>query len=320
VSAETWATVASPLVELAAAIGVAAAFSLAWSTRSEIELASTGTVLVALVLMYRPLHGLAQSVLGWWSGLASLDRIDELLALPAAKHVSDARPGASVRTVELRELCFDYGDRPVLQGINARFSAGQLVAVTGPSGSGKSTLLALIAGVLEADAGAVEIDGALTPARARTEITAWMPQTPALFRDTIIANIALGDDEPDRARVLEAASHAGLDFVNERTLGYDSVLREGGRDLSVGQRQRVTLARALYRDSPIVLLDEPTSALEKAREEHVLRVCRALADRGHIVIVATHRDDFLRYADHVLELRDSKVIAWDERATSLLLH
>ncbi|MDH3842376.1 MAG: ABC transporter ATP-binding protein/permease [Myxococcales bacterium] len=321
VRTETWGTVASPLVELAAALGIAAVFALAWATRSNLDLASSGTVLVALILMYRPLHGLAQSIFGWSSGLASLDRLDELLRLPAREAPEGSVHETKVRTLALQGLSFGYADRPVLKAADVRFAAGELVVVTGPSGAGKSTLLAVLAGILGPTEGTVTIDGAPVTTDSRTKMTAWMPQTPTLFHDTVVANITLGDPHPSRDRALEAAKRAGLDsFVMARPNGYDGLLLEGGSDLSAGERQRVTLARALYRQAPILLLDEPTSALDGVQEANVLRVCQEHANLGCIVIVATHRDDFLRHADRVLKLRNATVVEWDERATNRMLH
>ncbi len=321
VRTETWGTVASPLVELAAALGIAAVFALAWATRSNLDLASSGTVLVALILMYRPLHGLAQSIFGWSSGLASLDRLDELLRLPAREAPEGSVHETKVRTLALQGLSFGYGDRPVLKAADVRFAAGELVVVTGPSGAGKSTLLAVLAGILGPTEGTVTIDGAPVTTDSRTKMTAWMPQTPTLFHDTIVANITLGDPHPSRDRALEAAKRAGLDsFVMARPNGYDGLLLEGGSDLSAGERQRVTLARALYRQAPIFLLDEPTSALDGVQEANVLRVCQEHANLGCIVIVATHRDDFLRHADRVLKLQNATVVEWDERVTNRMLH
>ncbi|MDH3202055.1 MAG: ABC transporter ATP-binding protein/permease, partial [Myxococcales bacterium] len=321
VRAETWGTVASPLVELAAALGIAAAFALAWATRSNLDLASAGTVFVALILMYRPLHGLAQSIFGWSSGLASLDRLDELLRLPTQDTAGGVVHQTGVQTLELQRLSFGYGDRPVLNAAEVRFKAGELVAITGPSGAGKSTLLAVVAGILDPTEGTITVDGAPVTTDSRTTMTAWMPQAPTLFHDTIVANITLGDTHPHRGRALEAAKRAGLDsFVMARPNGYDGILLEGGGDLSAGERQRVTFARALYREAPILLLDEPTSALDGEQEANVLRVCREQADLGCIVIVATHRDDFLRHADRVLKLQNAMVIEWDEQASNRTLH
>ncbi len=321
IAAETWSAVAGPMVELAGALGIAVVFALAWSTRSSVDLAATGTVLVALVLMYRPLHGLAQAVFGWWSGLASLDRLDELFCLSAEPLEPRAPHTEPIASLRLDDIAFGYDDRPVLKGASASFRGGELVAIAGASGAGKSTLLSLLAGVLPPARGGALVDGVRVSRDALTAVTAWMPQNPALFRDTILNNIAFGTDAPDRARVIEVCrrvdAHA---FIAARPRGYDGMLHEGGADLSMGQRQRLTLARALYRAAPVLLLDEPTSALDDEQERNVIRVCREHADLGGLVIVATHREDFLRHADRVLELRDGTVIEWAGRTADALLH
>jgi ABC-type multidrug transport system fused ATPase/permease subunit len=322
IAAETWSAAAGPLVELAGALGIALVFALAWSTRGSVDIAATGTVLVAIVLMYRPLHGLAQAVFGWWSGLASLDRLDELLRLSAEPSTSAvARRTEPVRSLHLESLSFDYGGEPVLKGVTASFREGEVVAITGASGAGKSTLLGLVAGVLPPARGSIAIDGSPVPRGALIAATAWMPQAPALFHDTILNNVALGSDRPDRARVLEMCRRVGAHaFIAARPEGYEGILQEGGTDLSMGQRQRITLARALYPSAPVLLLDEPTSALDDEHERNVIRVCREHADLGGLVIVATHREDFLRRADRVLEVRDGTVIEWERRTADALLH
>ncbi len=321
IAAETWSTVAAPLVELAGALGVAVVLALAWSTRSSLDAAATGTVLVALVLMYRPLHGLAQAVFGWWAGLASLDRLDEVLALPTTQFEGVSTRSEPVASLSIENLCFGYAGQPVLRGVTASVQSGDLVAITGPSGAGKSTLLGLLAGVLPAAGGHVGINQVPCSRAELLEVAAWMPQNPALFRDTVLHNVALGSDHPERARAIEVCRWVDAhDFIAERPLGYEAVLQEGGIDLSMGQRQRLTLARALYRGAPVLLLDEPSSALDDVQERNVIRVCREHADRGGIVIVATHREDFLRHADRVLELRDGTVIEWERRTADALLH
>ena len=267
IAAETWTSAAGPLVELAGALGIAMVFALAWSSRGSVDLAATGTVLVALILMYRPLHGLAQALFGWWSGLASLDRLDELLSLSAEPPEPEAAQCTEpVASLGLEELSFGYDGEPVVNGATASFRQGEVVAITGASGAGKSTLLGLLAGLLPPDGGTIAIDGAPAPRHVLTAVTSWMPQNPVLFHDTILHNVALGSDRPDRARVLEVCrrvdAHA---FIAARPQGYEGVLQEGGTDLSMGQRQRITLARALYRSAPVLLLDEPSSALD---DEH----------------------------------------------------
>lgn len=321
IAAETWGTVAAPLVELVAAIGIAFAVGVAWASRGGVDLESTGTVLAALVLMFRPLHGLAQSVFGWSSGLACLDRLDELLRLPSGPRPPEPRTRRDCRSVSIRGATFSYGLEPVLDRARGVFSRGELVVVTGPSGSGKSTFLALLGGLLQPDHGDIALDGDPATAPARLATAAWMSQTPQLFHDSIVSNITLGDAVPDRRRMLAAAVEAGVDeFVNDRPHGYEAVIRENGEDLSLGQRQRIALARAFYRKASMLLLDEPTSALDDTHAERIVRACRARADAGQLVFVATHRSDFLRQADRVVEVRSGGIYEWAQSDQRPFLH
>ncbi|MEM7137141.1 MAG: ABC transporter ATP-binding protein [Myxococcota bacterium] len=321
IRAESWSVMLSPMVELLGAVAVASALAVAWSTRSSVDVASAGTVLAAMVLLYRPLQGLAQATFAWWSGLATLDRIDELLALPVSPVSTSEDRTTSVQTLELERVSFAYADEPVLAEVTLQFETGELVVVCGESGSGKSTLLGILGGILDPTRGEVTYDGQRASAAKRAATAAWMSQTPQLFHGTVLENITLGDPKPSRGQALLAAERAGVDsFVHRRPGGFESLVADGGRNLSVGQRQRLTLARALYRQAPILLLDEPTAALGAEQEREVVQLCRAIADRGALVVVASHREDFRRVADRVLEVRHARVHRSDQGEDHVLLH
>jgi subfamily B ATP-binding cassette protein MsbA len=320
VRAQTWQGAIGPLVELGGALAIGTAIALAARTRTDLDLASTATVLSSLVLLYRPLQGLAHAAFGFWAGLGSLDRLDELLRLPTEAQSSEAQRSAATPSLELNSLSFAYEGRAVLSGLTASFRPSELVVLVGVSGAGKSTLLKLLAGVLDDPAGAIRLNAQSASQSQLRSASAWMPQEPVLFHDTVLQNIALGDPEPDRARVIAVARRVDADeFIELRPNGYDGLLAEGGTDLSVGQRQRIALARALYRETPILLLDEPTAALDSEQERRVLQICRAHADAGGIVLAASHRSEWIRHADRVLELRDGRLHAW-KYADSQALH
>jgi len=304
VAAETWAAAAGPVIELGAVLGLALALAMAWSTRGDLDVAAAGTVLVALLLMVRPLVALGQSLVGWFSGLSALDRLDELLGLPRAPLMESELVDAQIGEVVVDRVCFAYDDSALLEDASARFGAGELCVLVGASGAGKSTLLALLAGILEPSAGEICFDSNGTRAdRARR--CAWMPQSVTLFRGSFLDNIALGDDAPDRRRAIEAAKRAEIhEVIAARPGGYEGVIEEGGANLSIGQRQRLAFARLVYRDANVWLLDEPSSALDSRLEAAMIEHSLEHATRGGIVVVATHRQAWVRRAHRVWTLCD----------------
>ncbi|MBF4629795.1 thiol reductant ABC exporter subunit CydD [Clavibacter michiganensis subsp. phaseoli] len=243
-------------------------------------------------------------------GVAAADDVLGILEEERAGRAARAVPGMAHATapagdaLAVRDLSVSRGDRPVLAGIHATFPRGRVTAVTGPSGVGKSSLVAAILGHLPAG-GAVgwvdDRDAASTPRPPVPIEIAWAGQRPGLVAGTVRENVALGVSDPDDALVRRALALAAADGVDP-----DLVLGVGGQGLSGGQAQRVAVARAVHRalavDCPLVLLDEPSSALDAATEERLARGIRALADQGRAVVVVTHRGALVRAADAELRL------------------
>ncbi|WP_267243524.1 thiol reductant ABC exporter subunit CydD [Streptomyces sp. PR69] len=182
---------------------------------------------------------------------------------------------------------------------------GETVALVGPSGAGKSTLLDVVLGFTEPDEGRVRVGGAdlagLDPDRWREQI-AWVPQRPYLFAGTVAENVRLARPDADAAAVRAALADAGAaEFVAALPQGLDTRIGEDGAGLSAGQRQRLALARAFLADRPLLLLDEPTAALDGATEEAVVEAVRRLA-RGRTVLLVVHRPALLAVADRVVAL------------------
>ena len=195
-------------------------------------------------------------------------------------------------TLEGRDLVVLRGGRRILDEATILVRPGEAVAIQGPSGSGKSTLVRVLATLLEADAGAVMLDGRdareIAPSRFRTRI-AFLAQQPAMFdgtvRDNLAAGPALHGDSLDDARARDLIAAVGLD---------DSVQLREARTLSGGEKQRVALARALANDPQVLLLDEPTAALDPEAGELIVTLLRDLRARGLSVVMVTHVDAHAR--------------------------
>jgi ABC-type multidrug transport system fused ATPase/permease subunit len=239
--------------------------------------------------------------------LEVLDLEPEVRDAPDAIALVGVRHGLRFRGVEFRYRA----DRPALSEVDLETPVGTITAVVGPTGAGKSTLLALALRLFDPDRGAVEIDGIdlrslrLSSLRAHVAIAL---QENLLFGTTIRENIRYAVPEASDAAVRAAARAACADeFIEKLPLGYDTPLGERGTKLSTGQRQRLSIARAVLKDAPVLLLDEPTASLDAETEARVLRNLAAWG-RGRAILLVTHRLSTLRYADRVVVLERGHVV------------
>ena len=235
-----------------------------------------------------------------------LDREREVRDLPGARTL-DAFSDA----IRFEGVRFSYGDEIVLDGVDLTIAKGETVALVGRSGCGKSTLANLLLRFYDPTEGRISIDGndlrqaTLDSLRRQIGI---VTQETVLFDDTVLNNIAYGETGVALERVKEVAraSHAD-EFIDRLPQGYDTMLGEGGTRLSMGQRQRLTIARALLKDPPILILDEATSALDSESEALVQRALEVLmSDRTSLVIA--HRLATVRQADRIVVMQDGKVV------------
>lgn len=218
--------------------------------------------------------------------------------------------GSSGYRVELRDVTFRYGeeDRPVLDGFGVSFAAGRTTAIVGPSGSGKSTILALVAGLQAAESGEILIGERPVGSGERTGLVSAVFQHPYLFDGTIRENVRSGDPSADEDRLRKVLTLARVDEIAARLPdGLDTRVGEGGRALSVGERQRVSIARALLKPARVLLVDEATSALDPANEAAVAAALARGASRQTRIVVA-HRLSTIAEADRVIFLERGRIV------------
>lgn len=247
-----------------------------------------------------------------------LDRVFELLDLePEVADAPDAEPLPPLRDgVRFTGVRFRYQpDRPCLEGIDLEAKRGTVTALVGPTGSGKSTLVTLLLRLFDPDAGAIEIDGRdlrgirLESLRRNVGIAL---QENLLFGTTVRENIRMAVPDASDEAVREAARVACADrFIEALPDGYDTLLGERGAKLSTGQRQRLSIARAVLKDPPILVLDEPTASLDAETEIELLRRLAAWG-RERVIFLVTHRLGTIRRADQIVVLREGRVV---ERGT-----
>ncbi|MEY9992664.1 ATP-binding cassette subfamily C protein CydCD [Streptomyces sp. V4I8] len=268
--------------------------------------------LVILVLApeaYLPLRQVGAQYHAAAEGLSAAEEIFEVLETPV--------PASGTATVPTGAVSFEFEGASVrypgrsadaLTGVSFAVEPGETVALVGPSGAGKSTLLNVLLGFVRPAEGRVLVAGAdlaeLDLEEWRSRI-AWVPQRPHLYAGTIAENVRLARPDADDAAVRRALGDAGaLEFVDALPQGVETVLGEDGAGLSAGQRQRLALARAFLADRPVLLLDEPTAALDGATEAEVVEAVRRLAV-GRTVLLVVHRPALLGVADRVVRLAEA---------------
>ncbi len=278
---------------------------------------SLGTLLVFISYLRQvldPMRSLAKMTSTFSKGGASAERVEEVLRVEAT--ITDrpnAIPAVGIRgDLELRNVTFGYEPgRPVLRDVNLRARPGETIALVGPTGSGKSTIAALLTRLYDPDAGEVLLDGRdirdYTVTSLRDNVAVVLQES-ILLSGSIADNIAFGNPDASYARVRRAANAAFVDeFVLNMPDRFDSVVSERGGSLSGGQRQRIAIARALVKDAPVVVLDEPTSSLDVLSEQYVMRGLERLTSRGTVLVIA-HRLSTLRKADRIYVLEKGRIV------------
>ncbi|PYL16617.1 MAG: ABC transporter ATP-binding protein [Verrucomicrobia bacterium] len=285
-----------------------------------------GTLLVFsayLLMLYQPLESITYTAWAMEGATAGakrcfevLDREDDVVDSPNAVAIESAK-GA----IGFHNVSFGYAqDRQVLHAVDLRIEPNQMIAIVGGTGAGKSTLLSLVPRFYDPTSGSVTLDGRdvreIKKKSLRAQIGIVLQDT-LLFSTTIRENIAYGRPEATDDEIIDAAKRAQADeFIQQLPNGYGSTVGERGGQLSVGQRQRIGIARAFLKNAPVLLLDEPTSALDPATEAAIMETIKELM-RGRTTLIATHRLATIHDVDRIVVIERGRIVE-QGRGTELL--
>lgn len=305
----------SHLTEFLGALGVSLVmiYVVFLTDRTQTSPGDFVSFVLSIVLMYQPIKALTKLHNQLHQASASSLRVFELLSTPTtvADPASPVPLKAAHADITFDKIDFDYGDKPVLRGINFVVPAGQMVALVGGSGSGKTTLTNLLLRFYDPKRGCVRIGGVDVrdvQLRDLRDQIALVAQETILFNDTIRNNIALGRPGATDAEIEAAARHAHAhEFIMEKAEGYQTVVGEKGATLSMGQRQRLTIARAILKNAPILVLDEATSALDAESERAVQAALEELM-QGRTTICIAHRLSTIQKADLIVVLDGGRIV------------
>jgi ATP-binding cassette, subfamily B, bacterial len=306
----------APFVEIivGAGTGLVLWFGARMVLDGQLEAGSLIIFIWYLGKMYKPMQDLSKMTDTYAKASVAYERIQEVLHSDReVKDLPGARRAGRLRgELEFEQVTFGYEpNQPVLKDLTFKIEAGTVAALVGPTGAGKSTIISLIPRFYDPDAGVVKIDGRdvrrLQQKSVRDQVS-FVLQDTVLFHAPVWQNIAYGKPGASRAEILEAAQTANAhEFIEKMPQGYDTMIGERGVTLSGGQRQRIAIARAVIRDTPILILDEPSSGLDAASEHLVFEALDRLL-KGRTSVVIAHRLATIQRADKIFVVKDGTIV------------
>jgi len=306
----------SPIVEVLIAIGtcLVLGYGARLALRGELSAGILIVFLLYLGRMYKPMRELSKMSDAVSKAIVGFERIQEVLQVEArVRDLPRARRAPRFKgKIEFEHVTFAYDEKPpVLKDITFKIEAGQVAAIVGPSGAGKTTIISLIPRFYDPQSGRIKIDGVdIREYRLKSlrEQISFVLQDTLLFHASIWDNIAYGKPDADPQKVIRAAKLANAhEFIEKMPEGYATMVGERGMTLSGGQRQRIAIARAIIRDTPILILDEPTSGLDSSSEQAVIEALDRLME-GRTSIVVAHHLSSIRHADVIFVIKDSELV------------
>ena len=231
--------------------------------------------------------------------------LDDLSAGLSADDRKDIQK-TNIHSIEFKQVGFKYKDHQILKNLSFEIAPGDFVGISGPSGFGKTTIINLLLGFLKQDNGTISINHAVANDTDRQQYwnsISYVKQQPFFINDSILKNVTLTDDIYDPAKLVDALNFSGFAGILEQyTDGIDKQITENGKNISGGQRQRLMLARALYHDFDLLVLDEPFGEIDDASEKEILNKLKSLAKKGKMIIIITHNMASLSLCNKIISL------------------
>jgi ATP-binding cassette subfamily B protein len=306
----------SPIVDVMVAAGTC--LVLAYGARLALSGQISAGVLIVFLLylgkMYKPMRDLSKSTDTVSKAIVGYERIEEVLEIESrVRDLPGARKAPRFKgRIEFDHVSFAYDDKiPVLKDMSFEIETGQVAAIVGPSGVGKTTIISLIPRLYDPQSGTIKIDGVdirRYKLKSLREQISFVLQETLLFHTSVWENIAYGKPDASPDQIIRAAKQANAhEFIVQLSEGYGTMVGERGVTLSGGQRQRIAIARAIVRNTPILVLDEPTTGLDSSSEQAVIEALERLM-KGKTCIVVAHHLSTIRHADVIFVVKESELV------------